>query len=147
MIFFFNKMKYYRLSFLNKPFFIVSIALYISVYFNIKLISLNKCNDNKSNENSKKNFRNIHKIKLEVQNFKDAKVVIQNGDYFIPADVINRTENFDLSNPNYIFYNKKLDQHNPCNYRKSGPRIICAVFTHKEAHNDIRYIQNTWGRR
>ena len=139
-------MKYYRFILLNKPFFIVSIALYISVYFNIKLISFNKCDDKKSNENSKKNFLNIHN-KLEIQNFKDAKVVIQNGDYFIPANVINGTVNFDLSNRKNIFYNKKLEQHNPCKYGKSGPRIICAVFTHKEAHNDIRYIQNTWGRR
>ena len=90
-------MKYYRFILLNKPFFIVSIALYISVYFNIKLISFNKCDDKKSNENSKKNFLNIHN-KLEIQNFKDAKVVIQNGDYFIPANVINGTVNFDLSN-------------------------------------------------
>ena len=139
-------MKYYRFILLNKPFFIVSIALYISVYFNIKLISFNKCDDKKSNENSKKNFLNIHN-KLEIQNFKDAKVVIQNGDYFIPANVINGTVNFDLSNRKNIFYNKKLEQHNPCKYGKSGPRIICAVFTHREAHDDIRYIHNTWGRR
>lgn len=34
-----------------------------------------------------------------------------------------------------------------CNYKSSGPRILCAVFTYKEAHSKVHYVHNTWGKR
>jgi hypothetical protein len=139
-------MKYFRLSCLNKPFFIITIGFYISVYFNIKLIINNRCDDT-----SQKYYFDKHVLKkqnhlFKTQDFKNAKIVIQNGDYFIPANVINGTENFGVFKK-LNFLSHKIARNNPCKYALNIPRIICAVFTHKEAHDDVKFIQNTWGRR
>jgi hypothetical protein len=62
--------------------------------------------------------------------------------------VINGTEDFGkFEKYGKKEYNFKRNKNNPCKYGKSGPRIICAIFTHQKAHDDIKYIQNTWGRR
>ena len=34
-----------------------------------------------------------------------------------------------------------------CNYNNNGPRILCAVFTHKKVHSKVHYVHNTWGKR
>ena len=34
-----------------------------------------------------------------------------------------------------------------CKYNKNGPRILCAVFTHKKVHSKVHYVHNTWGNR
>lgn len=70
---------------------------------------------------------------------------IKNEDFF--SVVIKGSENFDKLKKKIIFNASELKENNPCRYGKFGPRILCAVFTHKEAHDDIKYIQNTWGRR
>ncbi len=34
-----------------------------------------------------------------------------------------------------------------CNYSTKGPRILCAIFTYKDAHSKIHNVHNTWGKR
>lgn len=36
---------------------------------------------------------------------------------------------------------------NKCDYKYDGPRILCAVFTHKKVHSKVHYVHNTWGKR
>ena len=64
--------------------------------------------------------------------------------YNYPTKGKNRSESYFKK---IIFNPTEINKNNPCRYDKFGPRILCAVFTHKEAHGDIKYIQNTWGRR
>ena len=139
-------MKYFRLSCLKKPIFIVYLGLLIWVYFNFKLIINNRRNRTIEKFAFNKRVLHIQNQLFQIQDFENSKIVIQNGDYFIPANVINGTENFGAFEKKNLL-SKRKNENNPCKYELNRPRIICAIFTHKEAHDDAKYIQNTWGRR
>jgi hypothetical protein len=78
-------------------FFFVSIAFCVSLFFNLKLIyyknGLNKTTQIGLNTHITENVK-VHDTFIKSQDFKNAKVVIENGDYFIPAYVIKESEYF-----------------------------------------------------
>ena len=136
-------MKIFRFFSLNRQFLILTTALIISLAFNVKFILYENFEKGSLHKILKPQAQDNSKFKLKSQSFKNAKVVIQKKDYFIPSIVVNGSENFGSYYEKETFYNPYLRNFNPCKYGVSGPRIICAIFTHQKAHGDTKYIQNT----
>lgn len=144
-------MKILRIYNRNK-FFFLSLAFFVSFLFNMKFFFYeNVCLEKTrffldQTTNVRLKYETPEKS-IQSQDFKNAKVVIDKGDYFIPANVIKGTEYFGDFKKKAIFDEANFKLNNPCEYARTGARVLCAIFTHSKAHEDLKFIQNTWARR
>ena len=46
-----------------------------------------------------------------------------------------------------ILPNNNIILKTKCNYGPNGPRILCAIFTNRDAHSKLHYVHNTWAKR
>ena len=100
-------MKIFRFFSLNRQSLILTIALIISLAFNVKLILY----ENFEKGSSHKILKPQDNSKLKqnkTQSFENAKVIVQKKDYFIPSIVVNGSENFGSYYEKETFYNPNL---------------------------------------